>query len=295
MLRTPSSPISNDGLDFDFFDGAGPRITDTGVSSSSSSSSSSFQTNIGAAATTATSNTQAESTMIGQEDRDGRDEGFDYAVSVHGTQIRLAKDPMVGTGGLLWPAGQVLATYLSTRLAADPALFQGKRVLELGSGTGVVGLCLAMRLPPTDSSAEEEDKGTTVTLTDLAKVLPVLARNVALNGSPPAVRVRELSWCDPVSPDLQRAGDVVLLADCIYLESLFQPLVDTLLAVMSESSGAVAYLCYKKRRRADARFFVLLRKRFAVQTITLDDKVGGRGGMQSDGGSGIHLYAVTRK
>ncbi|CCG82618.1 Putative uncharacterized protein [Taphrina deformans PYCC 5710] len=203
-----------------------------------------------------------------------------YAVDVTSScRLTLAHDPLVGTGGLLWPAGEVLARYLLTPSPSlDPAAcLRDKKVVEVGSGTGVVGLSCAQTL----------DLGLRghLILTDLPAVLPILRRNVALNGLAPAVSVRPLAWGQPVGPDLANC-DVVLAADCVYLEHLFQPLLDTLLALMLRP-GAVAYLAYKKRRRADARFFKLLRKDFFVREVDVEPPRREK--------QGIHVYQVIRR
>lgn len=231
MLRSPSSPISDDGIDFDFFENAA-RITDTGVHSA-----------------------KIETPRNGEFD--GQVQGnATYTVLVGEAQLKLVREPMAGTGGLLWPAGQVLAEYLARRARETPELFRDKMILELGSGTGIVGLGIAMTVPLGAG---------TLYLTDLEQVLPVLQRNVLLNQQPHGVQVRELCWGEPAAAEL-RECDIILLADCIYLECLFEPLVSTLREVM-QKPGVVAYLCYKKRRRADAKFFKLLRKHFDLREL----------------------------
>jgi ribosomal protein L11 methylase PrmA len=51
--------------------------------------------------------------------------------------VTLKVDAGPGCGGIAWPAGEVLSQYI-VRRGRD--YWQGKRVLELGSGTGLVGL-----------------------------------------------------------------------------------------------------------------------------------------------------------
>ena len=63
----------------------------------------------------------------------------------------------------------------------DLAFFEGQ-VLELGSGTGFVGLALAKL------------GASRVTLTDLPQRLPILKRNVEENGLEDAVSVQALAW-----------------------------------------------------------------------------------------------------
>ena len=51
--------------------------------------------------------------------------------------VTLTVDAGPGCGGIAWPAGEVLSRYI-VRQGRD--YWKGKRVLELGSGTGLVGL-----------------------------------------------------------------------------------------------------------------------------------------------------------
>ncbi|KAL0023506.1 hypothetical protein WJX79_004511 [Trebouxia sp. C0005] len=64
-------------------------------------------------------------------------------------------------GAVVWDAALVLLKYFCT----DPSLVQSKRCIELGAGTGVVGLTAALL-------------GALVVLTDLPVYLSGLERNV---------------------------------------------------------------------------------------------------------------------
>ncbi|CAE8584369.1 unnamed protein product, partial [Polarella glacialis] len=68
------------------------------------------------------------------------------------------------TGDLVWPTALAFCRYLCDH---EP-LLQQKRVLDIGAGTGLVGL-VASKL------------GAHVTLTDVPRVIPLLARNAAVD------------------------------------------------------------------------------------------------------------------
>eukprot|EP00656_Telonema_subtile_P005863 TRINITY_DN12683_c0_g1_i2.p1 TRINITY_DN12683_c0_g1~~TRINITY_DN12683_c0_g1_i2.p1 ORF type:complete len:222 (+),score=47.44 TRINITY_DN12683_c0_g1_i2:131-796(+) len=100
-------------------------------------------------------------------------------VQFQGNEVTVVEDRTAlsegSTGGMVWDAGLVLCRYLAFYL--EPGSWQGKRVLELGSGTGLVGLCAAQL-------------GGDVTVTDLPGMCPLLERNAA--GS--TVSVKPLQW-----------------------------------------------------------------------------------------------------
>ncbi|KAL7282076.1 hypothetical protein ACG7TL_003545 [Trametes sanguinea] len=198
--------------------------------------------------------------------------------------IKLSVDASPGCGGIAWPAGevslpsfflsvalacacshvlnkctvlcagecvsQVLASYISRR-----GSLQGKNVLELGSGTGLVGL-VAGKL------------GARVWITDQAPLLAIMKQNVSLNGLDSCVSVAELNWGGPIPESLPKP-DLILAADCVYFEPAFPLLVKTLADLVHDASTEVLF-CYKKRRKADKRFFTLLKKEFSWQEVSDD-------------------------
>jgi len=81
---------------------------------------------------------------------------INFEAPLHRTiTLSLSVDAGPGCGGIAWPAGQVLASYIARRGSA----LEGLNVLELGSGTGLVGL-VAGHL------------GARVCITDQAYVIP---------------------------------------------------------------------------------------------------------------------------
>ncbi|CAH3917118.1 unnamed protein product [Pieris brassicae] len=101
-----------------------------------------------------------------------------------------------------------------------PDFLSGVRVLELGSGLGVVGLTAATL-------------GAQVTLTDLPEALPLLRLNIAENKSKIASMggysiAESLVWGDKNSDIHKQDFDMILLADCIYYEDAVDTLIETL-------------------------------------------------------------------
>jgi len=159
--------------------------------------------------------------------------------------ISLAVDASPGCGGIAWPAGQVLADYLGT---LGPEFLQGRTVLELGSGTGLVGLV---------SGALGAEA---VWITDQAPLVDIMRHNVLLNELSSNVTASVLNWGEPLADCFPRP-DLILAADCVYFEPTFPLLVQTLSDLVVDEKIEVLF-CYKKRRKADKRFFGLLKKKF---------------------------------
>ncbi|KAG5644571.1 hypothetical protein DXG03_008145 [Asterophora parasitica] len=196
----------------------------------------------------------------------------------HPIALSLAVDASPGCGGIAWPAGEVLSSYLAKR---GPGYVRGRTILELGSGTGLVGL-VAARL-----GCES------VCITDQAPLLDIMRRNVRANALEESVSVAELNWGEPLPSDIGQAPDLILAADCVYFEPAFPLLVQTLAELVdlhssssSRPSSSPAYdstrqelapeteteilFCYKKRRKADKRFFSLLKKQFSWTEVEDD-------------------------
>ncbi|CAM9172170.1 unnamed protein product, partial [Hapterophycus canaliculatus] len=80
--------------------------------------------------------------------------------------LSLECDWAVGIGGGLWSTGILLTEHLAKHGALYDNVFRGKRVLELGSGTGLAGLAAARFGPPLE-----------VVITDLESHVDICRRN----------------------------------------------------------------------------------------------------------------------
>lgn len=141
-----------------------------------------------------------------------------------------------------WAASYLLAKRLRSFDLPRSHGFQDAPVLELGAGTGLVGLAMA-------------GLGADVVLTDLPSICPNLARNVqnnhglvtSLGGS---VRTAILDWMDPASycpyPDEETPAKqamptqfpLILAADSLYSPDHPRMLVDTINVWLSEDMDA---------------------------------------------------------
>ncbi|KAF5333328.1 hypothetical protein D9611_002251 [Ephemerocybe angulata] len=167
-------------------------------------------------------------------------------------EITLAVDASPGCGGIAWPAGQILATYL---IQQGSGYLKNKNVVELGAGTGLVGL-VAGQLPDAK-----------IWITDQEPLLPIMQKNVTINNLTSNVFVAKLDWGVPVPSTIPKP-DIILAADCVYFEPAFPLLVQTLDELADKDTEIL--FCYKKRRKADKRFFGILKKKFRWEEV-MDD------------------------
>ncbi|CEP19243.1 hypothetical protein [Parasitella parasitica] len=158
-------------------------------------------------------------------------------------------------------------------------LFKNQKVVELGSGTGLVGLAVAKICPEIKQ----------MVITDQLPMMSLMQENIRLNHLNKSVTAVVLNWGEAI-PHLSEAldADVILASDCIYLEVAFMPLLETFFALTNKPSSVI-YLAYKKRRNADKLFFQAAKKKFILTEITEDPK------MKVYSRDKSHLYRVTRK
>lgn len=110
-----------------------------------------------------------------------------------------------GTNSWVWPAAQAFVRYLVDTEAARQERTSPLSVLELGAGTGFVGMAFAAQAP----------QPCCVTLTDLPSALSILQTNASLNGAHVNVHVRELSWGDSCAAEtLRNSSDFDLIIGC---------------------------------------------------------------------------------
>ncbi|XP_018516573.1 protein N-lysine methyltransferase METTL21A [Lates calcarifer] len=166
--------------------------------------------------------------------------------------LRLSQDwKKLGVAAVVWDAAVVMCMYLEL----GKVELEGKVAIELGAGTGLVGIVAALL-------------GAKVTITDREPALDFLSANVKANLPPDSqgsATVSELTWGHHL--ELYPAGgfDLVLGADIVYLEDTFVPLLQTLEHLCSETS--VVLLACKIRYERDTNFLSMLKQRFGVEEV----------------------------
>ncbi|CAN6577688.1 unnamed protein product [Malus baccata var. baccata] len=150
------------------------------------------------------------------------------------------------TGAVMWDSGVILGKFLEHASDAELLPIQGKKVVELGSGCGLVG-CIAALL------------GGQVVLTDLPDRLRLLRKNIEVNlrhgdmrGS---AKVMEFTWGDDPDPELtEPPPDLVLGSDVIYSE---EAVLDLLSALQQLSGGETTiFLAGELRNDAVLEYFL---------------------------------------
>ncbi len=131
----------------------------------------------------------------------------------------------------MWPCSQILCAVVENPDYFPLGSWKNKRVLELGSGCGLVGLRLAAL-------------GAHVVMTDVPQVLELTCRNVQANLaviSSGSVCTEPLTWGQPLSERLVslktcEGFDWVVGSDIVYHEHLFDSLASTLRDVCGSKS-----------------------------------------------------------
>ena len=156
-----------------------------------------------------------------------------------------------------WGASFVLANVLhkldlpsrlgkSERRASKAKPFS---VLELGAGTGLVGLSAAALWPAQ------------VVLTDLAPILPALDANTSLNNAlisrtKSSTSCASLDWNTPTKLQMRSGehvaaqswkADLIVAADTLYTEEHPELILNTILTWLAPNLGSRAVLCYPLR------------------------------------------------
>lgn len=141
--------------------------------------------------------------------------------------VDLKCDWSIGIGGSIWTSGLALVDYLERYRTQHLELFQDATIVELGSGTGLVGLAVSEIFQPK-----------TTYLTDMASYLPGLKQNAERSRSK-KIQVSELNWETPQAFKSSSPIDIILGTDVAYLVELYEPLVSTLNHLIGSTTVAI--------------------------------------------------------
>ncbi|XP_076834303.1 protein N-lysine methyltransferase METTL21D [Brachyhypopomus gauderio] len=179
-----------------------------------------------------------------------------------GSVLKIYQCSEGDVGCVVWDAAIVLSKYLETEQFCDPHgghTWSCKNIVELGAGTGVVGLMAA-------------SLGANVVVTDLEDLQHLLELNVRENQkllSTGSITAKVLKWGGDMT-DFLPHPHYILMADCIYYEQSVKPLTDTLKALAGPETCIIC--CYEQRTlgrnpEVEKRFFELLLQDFECEEV----------------------------
>ena len=170
---------------------------------------------------------------------------FEFVVIQDGTRHQGCDE----SSGWTWYAAQVLE-----RVLTESNNCKGKRILELGAGTGWMSLRMAQH-------------GAIVTATDRPGACSLLTRNIFRNQerwaeqSPHAlernldIEVHPLQW-DDLNQRIPGQWDLIVASDVVYLKEYYEALLDT--CVRHGTPGQHVLITWEERKaREEAEFLVL--------------------------------------
>lgn len=143
--------------------------------------------------------------------------------------------------------------------------FHDKNVLELGSGTGVIGIVLLLNMC-----------ASRVTFTDKNVLLPLIESNIETNCKlhgatdlEQRYKVQELLWGET---PITEKYDYVIICDCIYeSKEMWLPLAICLQMISDVNPDVQIILAYELRSNKDAAFFPYITQFFRVQPLPEED------------------------
>ncbi|KAL8118032.1 uncharacterized protein LOC141723512 [Apium graveolens] len=230
--------------------------------------------------------------LLLQENEEGKKEAKDELQLYHHQQtfnlqsinssLVIRQLPSKGLSFQLWPAATAFVSLLDHQYQHSSATLsslltrphsQPLRILELGSGTGMVGIAAAAIL------------GARVTVTDLSHVIPNLKFNVEANlntvgHNGGGVEVAALGW--GVEEEMEAIKekdeyDVIMGSDVVYHDHLYEPLLQTLKFFLlgEQTKEMVFVMSHLKRWKKESVFFKKAKKDFDVEVIYKHDPCNG--------------------
>ncbi|CAK4395452.1 unnamed protein product [Aphanomyces euteiches] len=174
--------------------------------------------------------------------------------------LTLHQDMALGVGGVLWNCGRALIE----AIACHQELVRGQDILELGCGTGAVGLASGFFQPRS------------LWLTDLETLLPLVKKNVSQATQDhtdvfQAVEISVEAYRWGSTPPPHKQFGLVLCSDCLYEPSVFADFVQSLLDVTQPHTRVL--LAYKQRIfEREEHVLLALSKLFDMKFYSLDGK-----------------------
>lgn len=164
-------------------------------------------------------------------------------------------------GGVVWKCAAAMGHHLCDRRYFPRGYWNGKRCLEIGAGTGILGLAAA-RL------------GAVVTITDYGELSDLIAHNVKRNLTPEQQAVTTVDSFDWNQPNIgvrfpPEKWDVILISDVVWADG-YGRLPQTLTEIASPSTPIVLGFeqrAHKRPELASPTFIPTLHEFFQVDEV----------------------------
>ncbi|GMT12649.1 hypothetical protein PFISCL1PPCAC_15682 [Pristionchus fissidentatus] len=180
---------------------------------------------------------------------------FDRQIDVGNSSVLIKQQLESDVNGVIWDSALVTIHYLSK----NAHLVKGKKVLELGSGTGAVSIVCGMM-------------GANAIATDLPARLDLINKNNLLNKDKMAgnVEVEGLDWNDGYRK--MDSVDLLIAVDCVYYMESVDPLIKTIKGVKANKT----LIAYEKRdigepMDAQERFMKQIGDQFILEEVSKDE------------------------
>eukprot|EP00759_Apiculatamorpha_spiralis_P039235 PhF_6_TR38110/c0_g1_i1/m.56877 len=186
----------------------------------------------------------------------------------------------LGIAGRLWDGALCLIRYLESEEGGRH--IKGKRVWEIGSGTGAAGIATALL------------GANYVTITDLPDAVPLMQLNIDLNRSKKGVlsdniRVLAFPWgmdgeavLDGTS--VQELPEIVVCSDVVYEEAWYEDLMFSFTSLARRTDGKCEFfMAHTHRNPADEKFFEMLRNKCLVMRKSEEGSASGESFSSEEG------------
>jgi len=178
--------------------------------------------------------------------------------------LEIFQTKIGSVGSWCWESAICLASYCYDHMFEQ---FRNKRIVEIGSGTGIVGLQLSAL-------------GGHVTLTDREEYLELINYNIEKNRQvlTGTAQAKTLFWGDDFDSndaDFQNL-DFVIVANCVYHSIELDQLVKTICSLCPMNSSTCVLCCYELRndgirQLVDEFHRELNSMNFSIETISSTD------------------------
>eukprot|EP01088_Endostelium_zonatum_P004728 TRINITY_DN16045_c0_g1_i1.p1 TRINITY_DN16045_c0_g1~~TRINITY_DN16045_c0_g1_i1.p1 ORF type:complete len:263 (-),score=61.85 TRINITY_DN16045_c0_g1_i1:48-836(-) len=162
-------------------------------------------------------------------------------------------------GLTVWDGCLVLAKYFERVHSECDTALDGRTVLELGAGVGVLGICISLF-------------GAKVTVTDCAWLVGIMKENAELNKDLAKfpVEVEELYWGRDLEKWKGKRYDYVVAADTVYQQELIPAQLKTLELVTDEKTEIL--YCFEEHNPESARkFWECVGEKFEWERVSVDE------------------------